>query len=164
MAKQEIIIEGAGAFRTKLNDNFTELYNTSYKTVKYSVGGVGVANCDLNFTTAINNTKQSIDLGNIVPALSRILDVFVITNNTFTGTISLGVEVGTTSGGNEIITTSDLITAGAINQIASGTLPKIDIVNTATHIFLSGTPGALWNLNIEGKLTIYISYLDITNV
>jgi hypothetical protein len=165
MAKQTIDNLDLGLeVRTKINENFTELYNTPYKTIKKTIGGVGVASCDFNFVTAEDQVEQVIDLGAILPAFARLVDTFVVTNNTFTGAVSLGIEVGTTSGGNEVIATADLITAGAINQIATGSSPKLNISGTAVHIYVSGTPGANWSLNTAGKLTIYISYIDITNV
>lgn len=155
-------------FRTKANENFTEVYtsiaNLPYKTVKFTVGGVGVEDVDFNFTTAENQVEQAVDLGAIIPALARVVDVLVVTNTTFTGAVSLGIEVGTTSGGNELVTTADLITAGAINQIATGSSPKVNIVGTASHVFVNGSPGANWSLVTAGKLTIYISYIDVTNV
>lgn len=163
MAKQSLNNLDTGLeFRTKLNDNFTELYNTAYKTVSFTIGGVGVASCDFNFVTAADMVEQVVDLGAVIPALARIIDIFVVTNNTFTGAVSLGIEVGTTTGDDDLLATADLVTANAINQ--TPTYPMdFDILTTAQHVFVSGTPGANWSLNTAGKLTIYISYLDITN-
>jgi len=165
MSKQVLNnLESGLIHRGKVNDNFTELYNTPYKTIKKIVGGVGVTSCDFNFATAADQVEQGIDLGAVVPAFARIVDVLAVTNTTFTGAVSLGIEVGTTTGGNELVSTADLITAGAINQIATGSSPKAAITGTASHVFVNGTPGANWSLVTAGKLTIYISYIDITNV
>lgn len=155
-------------FRTKSNENFTEVYtaiaNAPYKTVKLTIGGVGVEDVDFNFVTAENQVEQVIDLGAIIPELARIVDVFAITNDEFTGAVSLGIEVGTTTGTNNLIASADLSGIGALTQIATGSLPKVDISSSVSKIFVSGTPGANWSLVTAGKLTIYISYIDVTNV
>lgn len=138
----------------------------TYKTVqtkKFTIGGVGVAGCDFNFTTAEDMTEQVIDLGAILPAFSRLIDVFTVTNTAFTDAVSLGIEIGTTSGGDELAATADVIAANAINQIAhANTFPAISA--TESHLYINGTPGANWNLVTAGKLTVYVTYNNILNV
>ena len=56
---------------------------STVKTVKKTIGGVGVAGCDFNFATAANVTEQVVDLGSIIPALARVLDVKTHTSAVF---------------------------------------------------------------------------------
>lgn len=122
-----------------------------------------VAGCDFNFVQAANTTEQVINLGAIVPAFSRIIDVFTVTNSAFTGATTMGIEVGTSSGGNELIATANVIAANAINQIDhSTTYPTISA--SATNIYVSGTPGENWDNVTSGKLSIYITFNNVANI
>lgn len=136
----------------------------STRVIKKTIGGVGVAGCDFNFVTAANILEQIIDLGAIVPAKARIVDFFSFTDITFTGAVSLGVEYGTTSSGAELKVSANLIAASTISQFAIGGSPVIDISATALHVYASATPGANWSLATAGKLSIYITINDVTNV
>lgn len=56
---------------------------SNVKTLKYSIGALGVAGCDANFATATNVTEQCFDLGAVVPAFARVLDVKTVTSAAF---------------------------------------------------------------------------------
>ena len=73
------------------------------KTIKKTIGGVGITGCDFNFATAANMTEQVIDLGEIIPAKANIVDIFTFTDAVFTGATTLVAETGTTSSGDELI-------------------------------------------------------------
>lgn len=134
------------------------------KTVKKTIGGVGVAGCDFNFATAENTSEQVINLGAIVPALARVTDIFIHTNTTFTGATTLVADVGSTSGGAEYVASATIYAADAILAIAVGgacvTLPVV----AAGNVYVNATPGANWNLVTAGKLTVYITYNDVVNI
>lgn len=136
----------------------------SIETKKFTIGGIGVENCDFNFVTAEDAVEQSIDLGAIIAPYGRIIDIFAVTTATFTGAVSLGVTAGIITGGNGLLTTADMITAGTINQAAMGGGPLVAISATEQHIFINGTPGANWSLATAGKLTVYITYNQVTNI
>lgn len=70
---------GVGANQLQLNG--TDFSNI--KTKKLSIGAVGLAGCDFNFATAANANQQVIDLGAIVPAFARVLDVKTVTREAF---------------------------------------------------------------------------------
>jgi len=147
--------------RDELNRQFAE---KKLVTKKFTIGAVGVVGCDFNFASANNTTAQPIDLGGIIPAYARIIDVVAITSTTFAGTgiSAFGVTIGTSSGGTEIITSANLITAAAINQCAVGAgYTLIAITAAAKHIFIGGAPtGGNWSALLAGKLTIYVTFLD----
>jgi hypothetical protein len=56
---------------------------SNVKTLKYSIGALGVAGCDANFATAANVTEQCFDLGAVIPAFARVLDVKTVTSAAF---------------------------------------------------------------------------------
>ena len=130
------------------------------KTVVKTIGGVGVAGCDSNFTSAANTTAQPIDLGSIIPARARIRDCFTYTEAAFTGATSMGITVGTATGGNQVLTTADSIAQDTIHSANLTTL-NIAPIATAQHIWVGGTPGANWSGVTAGKLTIYITFFDV---
>ncbi len=168
MAKQTLDNLNTGLeFRTKLNENFTEVYtsiaNLPNKTVKFTIGGVGVEDCDFNFLTAEDQVEQYIEVFTL-PSLGRISQAFIITTEAFDNLVSLSVVMGTSNGDDDIIEAIDMI---ANNTIMS-TSPNITGIPAPTVgerlLIVAATPGANWSLNSAGKLTVYISYIDITNV
>lgn len=134
-------------------------------TKKITVGGVGVTGCDFNFATAANMNEQPINLLAAIPANSQILSVHTFTNTAFTGAVSLGVKIGTATGGTQIAASADVIAANAINQTAVGAgFTWVLITAAAATIWLSATPGANWSLATAGKLSCYITYMDVSNL
>ncbi len=136
----------------------------SVQTVKKTIGGVGVAGCDFNFATAENQDEQSIDLGAIIPAHAKIFHALTITNTTFTGAVTLAADTGITSGGAELIASGGILTAGDFTEPATGALSPIAIVGTAGHVFLNATPGANWSAVTAGKVSVYITFINFTNI
>ena len=134
----------------------------SVQTIKKTIGGVGVAGCDFNFTTAEDQAEQVINLGAIVPAKARILDVFMFTDSAFTGAVSLSTDIGITSGGDGLVTAVDMIPANTVAQTA--TAFPVAIVGTAQNIYVNSTPGANWSLVTAGKLSVYVTFINVTNI
>jgi hypothetical protein len=134
-------------------------------TKKITVGGVGVTGCDFNFVTAANQNEQPINLTAAIPAKARILDVYTFTDVAFTGAVSLGVKIGTATGGTQIAVSADVIAANAINQTAVGAgFTWVAVTAAAATVWLSATPGANWSLATAGKLSCYITYIDVTGL
>lgn len=134
------------------------------KCIYRTIGAPGVADCDYNFASAANTTEQPIDLGACVPALARVTDVIITTEETFTGATSLGVTCGNATGGTQYFTTANLVTADAINSIATGAQNKVAPSASAAHVWVNATPGANWSLVTAGKLGVYVYYNDPTGL
>ena len=134
------------------------------KTVKATIGGVGVAGCDFNFVTALNQNEQPIDLGAIIPAKAIPLHVYLFTNNVFTGAITLVADVGIASGGAEFIASATIYAANAVLAPAAGSVPLVPPLATAQRVWVNATPGANWNLVTAGKVTVYVTFIDINNL
>jgi hypothetical protein len=128
-------------------------------TVSKTIGGVGVAACDFNFATAANTSEQVIDLGAIVPAKARILDVVTFTNSVFTGATTLVAETGVTSSGAELIGSATIYASNAITSLTHALGFNTAPSASAAHVYVSATPGANWSLVTAGKVTVYVTYI-----
>jgi hypothetical protein len=150
---------GAGESTTQLELNGVPC--TNVKTVKLTIGGVGVAGCDFNFATAANTNEQVIDLGAIVPAFARVLDVKTVTEAVFTGATTLVAETGNTSSGNQYIGSATIYAANAITAAAAGAPLAIAPSASAVHVYVAATPGANWSGVTAGKVAVYVTYIEI---
>lgn len=147
---------GVSGTQLTLND----IAFSTVKTVKKTIGGVGVAGCDFNFATAANQSEQVIDLGAIIPANARVLDVRTITNAVFTGAVSLVADLGNASGGAQFVGSATIYAANAINAMAAATDMAVAPVAAASKVFLNATPGANWSLVTAGKVTVLVTYIE----
>lgn len=135
---------------------------SNVKTLKLTIGAPGVAGCDFNFASAENTTEQVIDLGAIVPAFARILDVKTITEVAFSAAATtLVMETGTSSSGNQLIASATILAANAITQVAAAAGCPVAVVATAGHVYCAATPGANWSGIVAGKVAVYVSYIEI---
>ena len=132
------------------------------QTIKLTIGGVGVANCDYNFLGPEDQVEQVITLG-VIPAYARIIDVITVTDAVFTGAVTLVAETGTTSSGNDIITSASIYATGAITAAAVGGSPYNTPSGTSSSVYVAATPGANWNLVTAGKVSVYITYINTLN-
>jgi len=115
---------------------------TNVKTVKKTIGGVGVADCDFNFKTAANANEQVIDLGAIVPALARVLDVKTFTREVFNSksiaiaswAVSSNVCTIVTSVAHGLVTGNSVVIAGMTEAACNGT-HSVTVTNTTTFTF-----------------------------
>ena len=134
------------------------------RTVVSRIGGVGVASCDFNFVTADDQNEQVIDLGEIVPALARVVDVFIHTNAVFTGATTLVADVGTASGGAQLIASATVYATNAILATPAAGAFVLQPIATAQHIYVNATPGANWSNVTAGTMDVYVTFIDVTNV
>jgi len=138
------------------------------RIIKKKIGGVGVAGCDFNFATAADTVEQVINLGAIIPARARILDIHTHTSAAFIfsgGGTTLAAEVGTSSSGNELIASATIYALNAITQPAVGAgFTLTAIAAAAGSVYLSAAPGANWSTNTAGQVDVYITIIDPTNL
>lgn len=115
---------------------------SNVKTVKKTIGGVGVAGCDFNFATAANANEQVIDLGSIIPALARPLDVKTFTREAFNSksiaiaswAVSSNVCTIVTSAVHGLVTGNSVVIAGMTETACNGT-HSVTVTNTTTFTF-----------------------------
>lgn len=136
------------------------------KTVKKTIGNVGVVGCDFNFVSANNTTEQCIDLGTIIPAKARLVDIFVFTDAAFTNLGALTSDVGFTTGSGALIAAANNTALNAILQPAVGAaFTWVAIIATAQHIWVNVAPTEKWNAATPvGKMSAYITYVDVTGI
>lgn len=153
-----------GVDTVKTDVDNLELYQ-AVKTVSKTIGNRTVTGCDFNFVTGANADEQIIDLGAIIPAHARILDVEVVTTAAFTNLGALSTDVGTTSGGDELIAAANNTALNAILQPAVGAgFTLVAISGSAGHIYVNVTPTNNWSSATPvGKMKVYVTYIDRTN-
>jgi hypothetical protein len=136
------------------------------KTVKKTIswhGGDG----DFKLPDAGNTNESQLDLGALVPALARIVDVFTVTTEAAVfsgGATTLVADMGTSAGDGSLIVSATVYAIDAI--IASpnaGAFIASPLIG-ATNIFFNSTPGANWDTQTAGKISVYVTYIDVTGL
>jgi hypothetical protein len=133
------------------------------KTIKKTIGGIGIT-ADFNFVTAANTNEQVINLGAIIPAKARIADIFTFTDAVFTGATTLVAETGITSSGAELIGSATIYATNAITYTPNAGAFVLAPSASASSIYVSATPGANWSGVTAGKVSVYVTYIDVTNI
>jgi len=132
------------------------------RTVKRTIGAYGVAGCDFNFANPVNMTAQNIDLGAIIPANARALEVRVRNVATFTGLVSLAITAGNASAGAQFLASIQCFTLDVIVGTLLAILWTVVPSNAAAHVWIGATPGANWSLDTTnvGKLEVNVTYIE----
>ena len=164
--KKRIDIQKAGVSQFSVDeDGLIAGASVNYvtKTVKKTIGGIGIT-ADFNFVTAGDKTEQVIDLGAIIPARARVIDTFTVTEAVFTGATTLVAETGISSSGAELIASATIYAADAVTSMAHAT-SLLNVPNVAAlHVYVAATPGANWSNVTAGKVSVYITYIDVTGI
>lgn len=135
---------------------------TVKKTVSWS-GGAGTFKLPASVDTAVTN----LDLGSIVPAYARVLDVFIKTRTAavFTGgPTTLVVGVGNATGGVQFIASGSIYT-NMLQPAVGAAFTLVAINGVASKVWLTNiTPGINWNLQTAGDWDVYITYVNVNNI
>ena len=142
---------------------------SNVKTVKKSIGGVGVAGCDFNFATAANASEQVIDLGSIVPALARVLDVKTFTREVFNSksiaiaswAVSSNVCTIVTSAVHGLVTGNSVVIAGMTEAACNGT-HSVTVTSTTAFTFSLTHEDATTTADTTGTATPTVTLLAET--
>lgn len=116
---------------------------SNIKTVKKTIGGVGVAGCDFNFATAANANQQNLDLGAIIPAFARVLDIKTVTKEAFNSkaiaiaswAVSSNVCTIVTAAAHGLVSGNNVTIAGMTETAINGARNNITVVDTTTFTF-----------------------------
>ena len=152
---------GVGKTQFQINgENFSNV-----KTLRLTIGAPGVADCDFNFASAANTTEQNIDLGAIIPALARVLDIKTHTEVGFESNLTTFVaEVGSAASGNQYIASGTIMARNAIRAAAAGAALAIAPSASAAHVHVAATPGTNWSNMVQGRLAVHITYIEAVDV
>jgi hypothetical protein len=155
------VLHYLGASATQITHNGVAC--TNLKTAVKTIGVYGKAGCDFNFTNPANMTAQNIDLGSIVPAHARVLEVKVICNETPTGLVSMALTAGNVSAGAQFMASIQCYTLNTVVATLLALLWTVIPTNAASKVWIGATPGANWSLDTTnvGKWTVYVTYLEI---
>lgn len=133
---------------------------STVKTVKKTIGAPGVAGCDFNWTSAANTSAQNIDLGSIIPAFARVLEVRIKVTATHTGGVSLAVTAGNASAGAQFLASVQAFTLDVVVGTLVALLWTVAPTNAASKVWIGGTPGANWSLMTVGQLEVHVTYIE----
>jgi hypothetical protein len=142
-----------------------DLYK-SVRTVKKTIGNVGVVGCDFSMASAANTTQQNFDLGILIPAKCRLLDIMIFTDAAFTNLGALRTTVGTTSAAVDIFKSTNNTVISTIIQPSTGSDFTVTQITAADqHIWVGITPTNNWNSATPvGKMSVYVTTIDLTNI
>ena len=108
---------------------------------------------------AVDQVEQGVRVISL-PAYSTLLACDVRCFETVTGSATMGIEIGTSSGGNEIVTTSNCDTANDTMGTAAAESPEVASSSSAIDVYVSGTPGVNWSTLDAGRWFVTITYID----
>jgi hypothetical protein len=138
--------------------------NTTF-TVKKKIGWSGATGMDFLLPATVDTAVAQIDLGAIVPAFAKVVDVQVITKtgSVFSGgATTLTAGIGNVTGGAQFLATGTTIYA--INAIVASTLVPARNAS-ASHVWLTAvTPGANWSTQTAGEYDVYVTYIDASSL
>jgi parallel beta-helix repeat protein len=129
-------------------------------TKRLVLGAPAVASCDFNFASVADQLQQNINLGNIVPAKARVLQVEIVC----VAAINVGdilMSAGNVSAGVQFITAGSV---NALNEVrgvdlAATVMPVMNYA-AASNIWIGGDPDNNWNTINTGKWNIFVTYIQ----
>lgn len=129
-------------------------------TKRFLLGHPGDTGCDFTFAADANHNQQNLDLGAIVPAKARVLQVEAVC----TESINVGeilISAGTASGGTQYFTLGSLNAANEVRgfDISAAANPAM-IWNAASNVWIGADPDNNWNTLNAGKWSIYVTYIQ----
>lgn len=161
------ICDDAGSFGNLIAVS-AEMENGSWGedvlTLGDTIEGVDAPNTDYNFSPDDDTTEQQLDLGAIIPARARILDIYLITDEIFQEAATLAADVGSAAGGAQYIASGSIYDEDDVLAADLTDLAVIAPNVAATKVFVNATPGANWSLIESGQTSIYITYIDVATL
>jgi hypothetical protein len=136
---------------------------SNIKTVKTTLGVYGKAGCDFNFTAPVNTTAQNKDLGAIIPAYARVLEVKIVCEEAPTGLTSMALVAGNVSAGAQFLASVQCFSLHTVVATLLALLWTVAPTAAASNIWVQGTPGSNWSLDTTnvGYWSIYTTYIDV---
>ena len=112
--------------------------------------------------TAGNTTEQPKNVGAIIPAFASVIDCQLRCFETVAGSGSavMSVDVGTTTGSDDLLGAGNVDSANDIMVIPPGSMPVILPAVTAQNVWVNFTPTANWSTLTAGRWAILVTYID----
>ena len=133
------------------------------KTKKITVGHVGDTGDDFHFTTAADHTQQNLDLGAVIPAHARVLDVTIICSEAMTaGPADITFCAGNASAGEQFFAAASCDDLNETAASAAGGASFVAASNAAQNLWLGGDiTDTTWAGQETGHWIVLLSYLDL---
>lgn len=118
---------------------------------------------------AVNSTEQSVDMGALIPAFAEIVSCqvrcieAVVSSEADPDDIT-GLDIGTSSGGGEILATgtpddlNDIISTGTADS------PEVVATNAARNVWINLNPIDNWSTMSAGRWAVMVTYIDYGGV
>jgi hypothetical protein len=177
--------DGLGTAMRVTNQNFQSVYSQlaapDLLTVTPEVNGVSMAGIytiqkgiallgyavGYDFylpVAAANHTAYNLDLGAIIPARSKVLDIQIVASNDFVnsaGASDITIAAGNASAGAQFIVAASCDTQNEVVGVINPALPVAVVMSytAATKVWLSFDPDQNWATTTNGEWRVYITYI-----
>lgn len=110
-----------------------------------------------------NVTEQSVNLGAIVPAFAELSSAQIRCFEAVVGG-TMSIDLGTTTGGSQILGAANTDALNEINKTDPGEAPEVGAGNTTKNVWINATPSANWSTLSAGKWSVMITYIDYDEI
>ncbi len=132
------------------------------KTKKVTVGHMGETGTDFAWATAAGHAAANLDLGAVIPAHARVLDVTIICTQALVGQTDITIGAGNAGGGVEFFAAASCDDLNETVASAAGAAAFVSASNAAQHLWLVGDPtDANWADQTAGEWAVFVTYIDI---
>ena len=110
--------------------------------------------------TAEDTTEQIITVTDAIPAYAELVSLQLRCFETVTGSATMTIDIGTSSGGDELLTAAATDTADDLNVTAAAAGSVLAATNAARDVYLNATPGVNWSTLSAGRWALMLNYID----
>jgi hypothetical protein len=143
------------------------VFNSEIHTIVKTIGCPTATGVDFNATSVADHVQQNFDLGAIIPAKSRVLQIEVVCTQIVAAASDATVVVGNVSAGAQYIVALSCDDANEVVGIINPALPQAVVPSwtAATKVWVGIDPtDSTWALMVTGKWAVYITYITYANV
>lgn len=137
-------------------------------SVKKTFGWSGATGTDFVLPATVNTTAYNMDLGAIIPANARVLDVYVrcTAASTFSGgATTLVAGLGNASAGTQFAGSATIYALNATVAPATGSAPTANINSSASKVWVTDiTPIVNWSTQTGGTYEVVVTYIDASGL
>ncbi len=136
-------------------------------TIKKIIGWHGATGCDFLLPDIASHGDNPTDLGGIIPAKAKVTRIDIVCTEAFTaaGAIDITVAAGNVTGGAQYIAA---LSCDDLNEVIASTAVLTDAVlmdwTAHAHVWINSNPDVNYDTMTAGKVTVYITYIEYTNM
>jgi hypothetical protein len=134
------------------------------KTRKVTVGHKGETTTDFAWATAAGHAAANLDLGAVIPAHARVLDVTIICTEALVGQSDITIGAGNAAAGTQFFTAASCDELNETVASAAGAAAFVTASNAAQNLWLVGDPSDNnWSDQTAGMWKVFITYIDVAS-